>query len=151
MCDHTVLIEFPLSQFNDQAIADLFASATLWHPHVPALAVSVATAAQAEAMRRHHNRTQPEQPPVEAGYWPIHFELWSDKDVGQAVMWAHAFTSVTGDGRFLELIDELAKVLFNVAAMRLLNSVDPRNSADFEARNIPQQESDDAAPEVPEV
>lgn len=134
MCHHTVSIEFPLSSFNDQALADLFTSTTLWHPHVPALSIAVATAAQTEALRRQSNRDNPDAPPIEPGYWPIHFQHWSDRDVGQAIMWAWAFTSVTGDGRFTELIDEVAKVIFHVASMRLLHSSDPRNAVEFEER-----------------
>lgn len=150
MCDHPVLIEFPMSSLTDQSLADLFASTTLWHPHVPALSIAVATATQTEAVRRQRNRDNPDLPPIEAGYWPIHFDRWSDKDVAQALQWAAAFTTVTGDGRFTMLIDELAKVIFNVGAMRLLNSQDPRNEIDFETRNIP-QESDDGTSNLPEV
>ena len=133
MCDEAITIETPLTTFPDEQLAGLFVATTLWHPHAEAFAICIAKAIHLEGQRRQHNRTHPASR-QEAGYFVINFALWSDKDVADALLLTTVFTYQIEHPQFGEFIDEVAKVIAQVATMRLCGSSDPRNALSFEQR-----------------
>ena len=138
---------FYFDKFSDAELTAIYQSGKSWLDAAPALSVELGSAIHDEIERRFWNVTDPASP-KEPAPLSLHFERWSDRDVGDALRLTTVLSYVASHAQFGEMIDYLAAVLAEIAGERLRASGDERNAVHFLERNLSQQEDGHANPET---
>ena len=132
---------FHFSQFSDAELTAIYQSGKAWLDAAPALSTEIGSAIHDEIERRFWNVTDPASP-KEPEPLSLHFDRWSDRDVGDALRLVTVMSYVISSVSFGELIDYLATILAELAGERLRASGDARNAVHFLERNLPDSKED---------
>lgn len=124
---------FYFSQFSDAELTAIFQSGKSWLTAAPALSTEIGAAVHDETERRFWLVTNPDTP-KEPAPLSLHFDRWSDRDVGDALRLVTVLSYVVSHAQFGEMIDYVAAVLAEIAGERLAASSDDRNAVHFVER-----------------
>lgn len=138
---------FFFDKFSDAELTAIYQSGKSWLDAAPALSTEIGSAIHNEIERRFWNVTDPASP-KEPAPLSLHFDRWSDRDVGDALRLTTVMSYVVSSVSFGEMIDYLATILAEIAGERLRASSDARNAVHFCERNLPRQEDGHANPET---
>ena len=140
---------FYFDQFSDSDLTAIYQSGKAWLDAAPALSTEIGSAVHDEIERRFWLVTNPDTP-KEPAPLALHFDRWSDRDVGDALRLVTVMSYVVSSVSFGELVDYLAAVLAEIAGQRLGASGDDRNAVHFLERNLPdsQEGTANANPEA---
>ncbi len=140
---------FYFDKFSDAELTAIYQSGKSWMNAAPGLSTEIGSAIHNETERRFWGVTDPATP-KEPEPLALHFDRWSDRDVGDALRLVTVMSYVVSSVSFGELVDYLAAVLAEIAGERLVASGDDRNAVHFLERNLPvsQEGTADANPET---
>lgn len=124
---------FYFDTFSDAELTAIYQSGKAWLTAAPALSTEIGAAVHDETERRFWNVTDPDSP-KEPAPLSLHFDRWSDRDVGDALRLVTVMSYVVSSVSFGELIDYVAAVLAEIAGERLGASGDARNAVHFVER-----------------
>lgn len=127
---------FFFDKFSDAELTAIYQSGKAWLDAAPALSTEIGSAIHNEIERRFWNVTDPASP-KEPAPLALHFDRWSDRDVGDALRLVTVLSYVASHAQFGEMVDYLATVLAEIAGERLRASGDARNAVHFVERNLP--------------
>ena len=132
MTSQTAHVSFPLSMLSDDQLAGFFSVAvTVWSQLAEALSFCSGTILRDEAVRRDGNRVAGRNDAEPADGFAVDFELWSDKDLADALAVLKETSYSVQHAQFGEFVDEWIKAITLAVAYRLRNSTDARNSVSF--------------------
>ena len=124
---------FHFGQFSDAELTAIYQSGKAWLDAAPALSTEIGAAVHDEIERRFWNVTDPASP-KEPAPLALHFDRWSDRDVGDGLRLVTVLSYVASHAQFGELVDYLAAQLAEIAGERLAASSDDRNAVHFVER-----------------